>query len=407
MKRMMMALAGAMLAAGCASTGGTGSRAKDAGTTFGRDALQPYVDRGELSGAICVFYKDGWEETTCVGYADVEAKRPIRMDDPFRQCSQTKGFCGVAVAILVDDGKLKLDDPVSKYLPEFKTLWVEQSNSNGVRTLVKAKNALTVRMCLNHTGGFAFEVPAKNPAIRGGGWSGGMPLRSAAAEAAALPLRYEPGTDAGYSNLGIDIGAAVVEVASGMSFEDFLRTRVFEPLGMTDTTFKPTDEQLSHMVEIYGNGPKGKIVHQKDYGQMQRPFNDAHVFPSAGAGLWSTARDQLKFYKMLMNLGLGENGVRILKEETVFNILAKSTRPPELINPSKGICGYSMGLSASVEEADTWFGHTGALGTNAGMNWKDKEMYIWVVQSTGNGGWSAAWQKAKDDFCAHIAKQRR
>ena len=94
----------------------------DAKTKFAKEVLQPYVDRGELPGAISVFYKDGVQETCCVGYADVAAKRRIKMDNVFMQCSQTKGFCGVTIAKLVEEGKISLDDPVSKYLPEFATL---------------------------------------------------------------------------------------------------------------------------------------------------------------------------------------------------------------------------------------------------------------------------------------------
>ena len=126
---------------------------------------------------------------------------------------------------------------------------------------------------------------------------------------------------------------------------------------------------------------------------QQRPYNDAHVFASAGAGLWTTASDQLKFYKMLMNLGVGENGVRILKEETVKEILAKSTRP-------KGLGGYSLGLSAPEEDTDeAWFGHGGAWGTNCMVNWHRKELKLWAVQLCGNPRpWDKARAAAEDKF---------
>lgn len=108
-------------------------KVKDSKTTYAREVLQPYVDNGQLSGAISVFYKDGVQEVSCVGYADVAAKRPIKLDNVFMQCSQTKGFCGVTIAKLVEEGKISLDDPVSKYLPEFSELWVKVSNEDGVR----------------------------------------------------------------------------------------------------------------------------------------------------------------------------------------------------------------------------------------------------------------------------------
>ena len=331
MKKLLIPVFAAILA-GCCTNG-----PKESGTTFARDALIPYVESGELPGAINVFYKDGVQETTCVGYSDVAAKRKITMDDVYMQCSQTKGFCGVTIAKLVEDGKITLDDPVSKYLPEFRTLWVKAGETNGVRTLKRAKNVLTIRMVLNHTGGFPFEIPAKQGNIRGGGWTGGAPLRQTAAIAAACPIMFEPGTKTQYSNTGIDIGAAVVEVVTGMRWEDYLQKNVLDPLGMKDTTFWPTD-------------------------------------------------DQLKFYKMLMNLGVGDNGVRILKEETVKKILAVSTRPTSL-------GGYSLGLNAPVSDKDdAWFGHGGAWGTNCMVNWHRKELKLWAVQLEGS---PRPWDKAR------------
>jgi methyl acetate hydrolase len=217
---------------------------KDSNTSYAKTVLQPYVESGQLSGAISVFYKDGVQETCAIGYADVSEKRPIGMDNVFMQCSQTKGFCGVTIAKLVEEGRISLDDPVSKYLPEFNELWVLVAENDSVKTLRKAKNELTIRMVLNHTGGFPFEISAKRPDVRGGGWSGGAPLRQTASIAAASPIMFEPGTRELYSNTGIDIGAAVVEVVTGMKWEDYLKQEVLDPLGMKSTWFWPTDEQL-------------------------------------------------------------------------------------------------------------------------------------------------------------------
>jgi len=382
------ALAAVFTAAAC-----FGAETKASGTTFARDALAPWVERGELPGAISVFYNDGVQEVACVGYADVAAKRQIAMGDVFMQCSQTKGFCGVTIAKLVEEGRLNLDDPVAKYLPEFGTLWVKKSQTNDVITLLKAKNVLTVRMVMNHTGGFPFEIPAKQGAIPGGGWSGGMPLRSVAATAAAQPLLFEPGTQVQYSNTGIDIGAAVVQTIVGMKWEDYLKKTVLAPLSMRDTWFWPTDEQLKRQIEMYECQKDKPAKYKLQDSMEQRPYNDDHVFASAGAGLWTTAEDQLKFYKMLMNLGVGENGVRILKEETVKNLLAVSSRP-------KGLGGYSLGLSApEVDGEDAWFGHGGAWDTNCMVNWHKKHLKLWVVQMTGNPRpWKNAHGVAADAF---------
>ena len=365
-------------------------------TSYARQALQPYVESGELSGAISVFYKDGVQETCCIGYADVSQKRSIRMDNVFMQCSQTKGFCGVTIAKLVEEGKISLDDPVAKYLQEFKELWVLDGEKDGVRTLHRAKNVLTVRMVMNHTGGFPFEISAKRNDVKGGGWTGGAPIRQVASIAAASPLLFEPGTAIRYSNTGIDIGAAIVEVVTGMKWEQYLKQEVLDPLGMKSTWFWPTDRQLRRKIELYSFKPGEPAKWVEEMAWQQRPYNDSHVFASAGAGLWTTAEDQLKFYKMLMNLGVGDNGVRILKTETVLNLLARSTRP-------EGMEGYSLGLSAPVEDnEDAWFGHGGAWNTKCMVNWHKKQLNLWVIQrADGEQAWKGAVKEAARVFFAH------
>ena len=365
-------------------------------TDYAVQALRPYVEGGQLPGAISVFYKDGVQETCCIGYADVEAKRPIDMDNSFMQCSQTKGFCGVTIAKLVEEGKISLDDPVSKYLHEFKTLWVEVVKSDDVRVLQKAKNVLTIRMVMNHTGGFPFEISAKRGDVRGGGWSGGAPIRQVASIAAASPLLFEPGTAIRYSNTGIDIGAAIVEVVTGMKWEEYLKKEVLDPLGMKSTWFWPTDKQIKNKIELYTYKDNAPAEWCEEKPNQQRPYNYSHVFASAGAGLWTTANDQLKFYKMLMNLGVGENGVRILKEETVKSILACSTRP-------KDMEGYSLGLKAPAKDDEkAWFGHGGAWGTNCSVNWHKKQLRLWVVQRAGG---EQPWKKEVDQAAVKFFSQ--
>ena len=219
---------------GCASSVST---VRDSRTTFVRDEIQPLIDSGEFPGAISILYNNGIQETACVGFADVENKIPIATDQLFMQCSQTKGFCGVTIAILVEEGKISLDDPVANYLPAFKDLKVKVKDEQGNTTLVPAQNTLTIRMVMNHTGGSPFEIPTKSKR----GWSS-LSIQDTAREAATLPLLFEPGTAVRYSNTGIDIGAAIVEVVTGQSWDSFLKERVLDPLGMTDTTFNPTDE---------------------------------------------------------------------------------------------------------------------------------------------------------------------
>lgn len=394
MKRLLLFVAMAtLLTSACCQNPKCTDTSIDSGTTYALEALQPWIDSGQLSGAISVFYKDGVQEVCCAGYADVAAKRPISMDNSYMQCSQTKGFCGVTVAKLIEEGRLELDDPVSKYLPEFAELWVLDGEKDGIRTFHKAQNVLTVRMVMNHTGGFPFEISAKRYDVRGGGWTGGAPIRQVASIAAESPLMFEPGTREMYSNTGIDIGAAIVEVITGMKWEDYLKQEVLDPLGMTATWFWPTDEQIANKIELYEFKEDAPAQWCEEKEWQQRPYNDSHVFASAGAGLWTTANDQLKFYKMLMNLGMGDNGVRILEEDTVKNLLARSTRPAHL-------GGYSLGLSTDVEDTEnSWFGHGGAWATNCYVNWHTKELRLWAIQCAGGAQpWLADVDKAAEKF---------
>ena len=391
MKRILYAIVALMLLSGTQAQ--AQKKVVESKTQYAREVLAPYVESGQLPGAISVFYKDGVEEICCIGYADVAAKRKIGLDNAFMQCSQTKGFCGVTIAKLVEEGRISLDDPVSKYLPEMAELWVLDQKNDSTQTLHKAKNTLTVRMVLNHTGGFPFEVSAKRPDVRGGGWSGGAPIRQVASIAAASPIMFEPGTAVQYSNTGIDIGAAIVQVVTGMKWEDYLKQTVLDPLGMKATWFWPTDEQIANKIELYRYVQDAPAQWREEMDNQQRPYNDSHVFASAGAGLWTTARDQIKFYKMLMNLGVGDNGVRILKEETVKSILAQSTRPA-------GMEGYSLGLNTPKEDSeDAWFGHGGAWGTQCTVNWHKKQLRMWVVQSAGGPDpWKKDLGTAADKF---------
>lgn len=358
---------------------------KDSKTHYAADAVKPFIDSGLLPGIINVFSQGDVQETACIGWANVEKKIPIRMDQVFMQCSQTKGFCGVTIAILVEEGKISLDDPLSKYLPEFKHLKVAVKGKDGKKVLVPAKNVPTIRMAMNHTAGFIMEIQQK----LNRGWPS-VSLRDSAKIVAGLPLLFEPGTNFAYANTGIDIAAAVTEVVTGKPWDVFLKERVLDPLGMKDTAFNPTDEQLSRVISLYEAKPGFKAVYKKYHSVMPPPHNGPHINPSAGGGLWTTANDQMKFYRMLMNLGVGDNGVRILKEETVKNLLATSTRP-------KGMQKYSLGFAVGN---DGEFGHGGAWGSKCTVNWKKKQLELRVVQVTQGFSrpWEPALQKAAAKF---------
>ena len=357
-------------------------------THYVETALKPHVESGKLPGVISVLVdeKANKQDVAVMGWANVEKKTPISMDQMFMQCSQTKGFCGVTIAMLVEEGKISLDEPVSKYLPEFKEMKVlVKDKKTGKTSLVPTKNQITIRMVMNHTAGFPFEIPSKKVK----GWPG-LSLRDTAKEAASEPILFEPGTRTQYSNTGIDIGAAVIEVVTKQPWDVFLKERVLLPLGMKNTTFNPSDEQLKNVISMYKISKDKAPEFTLFNAWMPLPHNGPTVFPSAGAGLWTTANDQLKFYKMLMNLGVGDNGVRILKEETVKNLLATSTRPEKMEK-------YSLGLAV---QGNGWFGHGGAWNTNCKVNWQTKQLQLWAVQllKPKAGTWHKDYKKAVDQF---------
>ena len=374
----------AIMIAGCTSgyCGQESVTCRESRTSFAKEAVMPFIESGEIPGIINIFSKGNVQETTCAGWADVDEKIPMSMDRMFMQCSQTKGFCGVTIAMLIEEGKISLDDPVAKYLPEFKELKVKVK---GKKKPVAAKNVLTVRMVMNHTGGFPFDIPTK---LKKG--LNRVSLRETAKEAASLPLLFEPGTKTRYSNTGIDIGAAIVEVVTGQPWDLFLKERVLDKLGMKDSTFNPTDEQLSRAISMYNIKEGQKAQFRLFHPYFPRPYNGSQIHPFAGGGLWTTATDQLKFYRMLMNLGVGDNGVRILKEETVKSLLATSTRPEKLGK-------YSLGLRADFNAGT--MGHGGAFGTSATVNWKNKTLILKVVQVRGkHKALNAGLKKAADKF---------
>ncbi len=374
----------AVMIAGCTSgyCGQESVTCRESGTSFAKEAVMPFIESGEIPGIINVFSKGNVQETTCDGWADVDKKIPMSMDRMFMQCSQTKGFCGVTIAMLIEEGKISLDDPVAKYLPEFKELKVKVK---GKKKPVAAKNVLTIRMVMNHTGGFPFDTPTK---LKKG--LNRVSMRETAKEAASLPLLFEPGTKTRYSNTGIDIGAAIVEVVTGQPWDLFLKERVLDKLGMKDSTFNPTDEQLSRAISLYNIKEGEKAQFRLFHPYFPLPHNGSQIHPFAGGGLWTTATDQLKFYRMLMNLGVGDNGVRILKEETVKSLRATSTRPEKLGK-------YSLGLQADFKNGT--MGHGGAFGTSATVNWKNKTLILKVVQVRGkNKALNASLKKAADKF---------
>ena len=327
-------------------------------------ALKPYIDRQEIPGYVSVLIDGDREEWVFDGWSDIAKKTPIAKDSLFRICSQTKGIVGAAAAKLVVEGKISLDDPVSKYLPEFAKL-ERGVETNGVKMLVPVKNVLTLRDCLSHTGGFPFETKVSSVL----GWTG-APLRVAAAAGAATPLLFEPGTSWKYSNAGLDVAGAVIEKVTSEKIEDHLRRVLFDPLGMKDTTFRPNAAQLKRLVSMYYIETNKVCRLMPKYRPLREPYDSPDRWPSCGAGLFSTPHDLSEFYRMLAFGGLARDGRRIMPEKAITDILAVKQTPPGVKT------AYSLGMFV---EGD-WFGHDGALKTAALLNPKRHAVWLWMMQ---------------------------
>jgi CubicO group peptidase (beta-lactamase class C family) len=324
-------------------------------------ALQPFVDKHQLAGAVVlVADKDKVLDTEAVGYADVAAKKPMQTDNVFWIASQSKPITAAALLTLVDEGKVKLDDPVEKYLPEFTGQMVVAKRDNEHVLLRRPKHPITVRNVLSHTSGLPFKSPIETPTLDL------LPLEYRVRSYAMLPLLFEPDTRNAYANSGINTAGRIIEVVSGMPYEKFLDQRLFQPLGMKDTTFWPSGQRLQRLAKAYRPGKNGLEECRID--QLKYPLDDLQRQPMPAGGLFSTAADLARFYRMLANRGAFE-GKRILSEQAFR----------DMTTPQPGNPGYGLGIFVNGDQ----IGHGGAYSTDSAFNKKSGLIMIFLVQHAG------------------------
>jgi CubicO group peptidase (beta-lactamase class C family) len=354
-------------------------------------ALQPFVDEQALAGAVAlVADREKVLTVETVGYADVGKKQKMTPDALFWIASQSKPITAAALMILVDEGKVKLGDPVEKYLPEFHGQWRVVEKEKDRMVLGRPRHPITVREILSHTSGLPFSSALEQPTLDA------LPLQVAVRSYAMTPLLFEPGSKYQYSNAGINTAGRIIEVVSGMAYEDFLDKRLFGPLGMKDTTFWPSDEQLKRLAKSYRPGKDRTGLVETPIGQLKYPLSDRHRQPMPAGGLFSTAADLVPFCQMVLNGGV-HNGKRYLSESAVKEMTSKQTG--EGVKDSYGL-GWSVG--------DGSFGHGGAHSTNMSVDSKRGLITIFLVQHAGfpkNGDRSlAAFRKAADELYADRKK---
>lgn len=341
-------------------------------------ALQPYVDREELAGAVALVADvKGILSITAVGAADRESGRPMRGDSMFWIASQSKPMTAAAVMLLVDAGKIALDDPIEKYLPEFGGLMVVSEKDEQRVVLRKPERPITIRQVLSHTSGMPFRSALEVPVLDR------LPLADRVRSYAMTSLDFPPESKYQYSNAGINTAARIAEVVTGQSFEQFLTERLFEPLGMNETTFWPSEAQAERIATAYRQKSGGAGLAATRIEQLQYPLTDRSVRAAMPAGgLFSTAADVSRFYRMLANGGELE-GRRVLSEAAVQQLTTRQT--PQSVKES-----YGLGFSVSEDR----FGHGGAYSTNSYYDRRQQRVLVWLVQHAGFPGRGADSQDA-------------
>lgn len=331
--------------------------------------LNPFVEAHTLAGAVVlVADKDRVLDVEAVGYADIANNRAMAADSLFWIASQSKPITATAFMMLVDEGKVKLDDPVKKYLPEFGNLWLAAESDDQHILLKRPHRPITVQDVLTHTSGLPFSSAMETPMLDG------LTLRDAARSYAMTPLMTEPGAKYQYSNAGINTAARIIEVVSGMTYEKFLESRLLQPLGMNDTTFRPTLEQQKRLAKPYKPDSAKAGLEETTIGQLRYPLEDPTRHPMPAGGLFSTAADVAKFCRIVLNGGTLD-GKRYLSEESVREMTRNQTGPAD-----KG--GYGLGWAVNGDEA----GHGGALATNMSIDRKRGLILVWMVQHAGYPG---------------------
>ncbi len=359
-------LAGTMLA-GTTLVGSPRSVAKSAGPS-GRLAatLQPLIDEHALAGAVTlVADRERILSLDAVGFSDIAADRPMASDALFWIASQSKPMTATALMMLVDDGKVRLDDPVEKYLPEFKGQWLVREQDDRHMLLVPPEHPITVRNLLSHTSGLPFKSAMEGPTLDL------LPLRDAVRSHAMTPLQFEPDEKYRYSNAGLNTAGRIIELVSQMPYETFLQERIFVPLGMTDTTFWPSTRQLTRLAKSYKPNVEKTGLQETLITQLRYPLDDHARYPIPAGGLFSTAADVCRFCQMILAGGQFQ-GRRYLSAAAVQQMTSRQTGPN--IKTAYGL-GWRIEGNA--------FGHRGAYATAMQILPEQGLVLVYMVQHAG------------------------
>src|SRR4051812_29447692 len=364
--------------------------------------MQGLVDQHEVSGIVTLLARDGKVvDVHAVGLQDIESKKPMQTDTLFRIASMSKPITSVAIMMLYEDGKLLLTDPVSKFIPAFKEMRVVTRNEPGAdAATTPAKGPITIRDLLTHRSGLSYGFLDSGPvgeAYRKSGVSDGLTITDVTLaenidKLAQAPLQSQPGAEWHYS-LGVDVLGRVVEVASGTTFDVFLRDRIFKPLRMNDTSFDLSPDKFARLATVYtpdGNGGIRQMKDPESFGNTRMSpltyYRAPKKYFSGGAGLVSTAHDYARFAQMLLNGG-ELDGARLLSPKTIELMTASHTSDL----PAAGLLGpgsnFGLGFRISTDlgagqaiGSEGMYGWSGIYGTTFWVDPKERLIAIMMVQ---------------------------
>ena len=318
--------------------------------------MQGYVDNGKIPCALTMIAREGkLVHFERFGMQDIAAAKPVEFDTIFRLYSMTKPITSIAVMMLYEEGHFQLTTPVSEFVPAFKDMKVYTEDGSAI---VDAEREVTIKHLLTHTTGLIYESDKEDHPIdqryEDADLYGGD-LANMIQKLGDIPLIHQPG-DAWKYGMSTDVLGYLVQVVSGMPFETFLKTRIFEPLGMNDTGFSVKVENVDRYSKVYEFSENGELQAIEKVHAATGPLS---FFHSGGGGLQSTAADYLRFCQMVLNGG-ELDGVRLLGRKTA-ELVTMSHVPPDWLAPKRTGTGFGLGFAVVTDVADT---HTlGSLGT--------------------------------------------
>lgn len=350
-------------------------------------AIQDLVDAEKIAGAsVLVARKGKVVFFEMAGMMDREAGRPVQADTIFRFYSMTKPVTSVALMMLVEQGKIQLDAPVSQYSPVFKGLKVYDASG----TPVAPEREMTVRDLLRHTSGLTYgffgNTPVDQEVREAGVLDRDTSLDEMARKLGAIPLLYQPGTRWHYS-VSTDVVGHLVEKVSGQALDVYFQTRIFAPLGMTDTAFYVPSEEVNRFAVCYGPRQDGGL-RVSDNPHESRYLKQPGLF-SGGGGLVSTMGDYLQFCRMLLNRG-ELNGQRLLRSETVETMTRNQL--PE--STSWNGQGFGLGFSVQISEGEYGAGEYGWGGAASTHFWIHPQQELIVIALSQRMPFSGQLQNA-------------